>query len=217
MDDVRHKHEDLIARIEQILAGDSNPDDEHEAVVLGQTLLYETAGSQHPLMATFDSFIKQADWTKARGGCRALILLWKRGALVSPRLQVAKEIEQDIVDVAETQWRAADREKDDASKSLRLSVAAFLCGAAAEDALRRLCIKHSQAFDAGNTSLAKLQSVLYSPSKGVEIISKSENAQIGAWGQTRNNADHGHFAEVTPAEVQSMIVGVRAFIEKHLP
>jgi len=100
---------------------------------------------------------------------------------------------------------------------MRLAVAAFLCGAALEDALRRLCDKDGLEYDAANSSLSKLQAVLYSPSNGVTIVSKSENAQISAWAQTRNNADHGKFSLVTSPEVQSMMIGVRAFIEKHLP
>jgi hypothetical protein len=58
---------------------------------------------------------------------------------------------------------------------------------------------------------------MYQPSKGVEHISNSENKQITAWGDTRNKADHGKFSELTQTEVISIIIGTRAFIDKHLP
>jgi hypothetical protein len=56
----------------------------------------------------------------------------------------------------------------------------------------------------------------HQPSKQVEVISSSENKQITAWGDTRNKAGHGKFADLTYAEV-SMVLGVRAFIDRHLP
>ena len=41
--------------------------------------------------------------------------------------------------------------------------------------------------------------------------------QITSWGDTRNKADHGKFAEVTQTELTLMLIGTRAFIDKHLP
>ena len=73
------------------------------------------------------------------------------------------------------------------------------------------------AYDVQRTSLSKLQAVLFQPSKQIEVISSSENKQITAWGDTRNKADHGQFSEITHAEVVAMVMGVRAFIDKHLP
>ncbi len=216
MDDFIKRHGAFIERIRQLL-GRNSGEDHHEAVALGQTILHETVGDRHPLMATFKSVVDKYDWGKAEGACKTLITLWKNGALVNPRFQIARELEEDVVDIAEKQWKDAEKEQDGRKKELRLAVAAFLCGAALEDALRRLCDKHGPTYEAGNTSLAKLQSALYSPSNGVEFISKSENAQIGAWGQTRNNADHGNFSLLTSSEIQSMIVGTRGFIERHRP
>jgi hypothetical protein len=58
---------------------------------------------------------------------------------------------------------------------------------------------------------------LFQPSKQIEAISTSENKQITAWGDTRNKADHARFSEITHTEVVAMVIGVRAFIERHLP
>ena len=102
-------------------------------------------------------------------------------------------------------------------KQLQLAIAAFLAGAALEDALRRMCDAGGITYDPQRTSLSTLQAELYQPSKGINAISKSENDYIVAWGKTRNNADHGRFSEITYAEVLSMVLGVRGFIDRHLP
>lgn len=148
---------------------------------------------------------------------RTLVALYDQGALKSPRLTIAREIEGDILDIAQAQAQAAEVSKDSAQTQLQRGIAAFLAGAAIEDALRRLCDAHGLAYDTQRSSIAKLQAVLYQPSKQIEIISQSENKHATAWGDTRNKADHGKFAEITQTEVVSMIMGVRSFIEKHLP
>jgi hypothetical protein len=96
-------------------------------------------------------------------------------------------------------------------------VAAFLAGAALEDGLRRLCDASGLTYDRLRTNIAKVQALLYQPSSQVEIISTSEFKQITTWGDTRNKADHGHFAELTQTEVDALVIGVRAFLDRHLP
>ena len=98
-----------------------------------------------------------------------------------------------------------------------MGIAAFLAGASLEDALRRLCDGRGLSYDVQRTSISKLQTVLFQSSKQIEIISGSENKQVTAWGATGNKADHGHFGEITHTEVLAMVLGVRAFIDKHLP
>ena len=73
--------------------------------------------------------------------------------------------------------------------------------------MRRLCDARSIPYDAQKTSLAKLQMALYQPSKQIEVISSGENKQITAWGETRNNADHGCFDKITHSEVIAMVLG----------
>ena len=101
-------------------------------------------------------------------------------------------------------------------KQLQLGIAAFLAGAALEDALRRLCDVHGFNYPR-QTTISNLQAKLYQPSKQIEVISRSEYKRITAWGETRNNADHAKFSEITHREVEAMVVGVREFIDKHLP
>ena len=120
------------------------------------------------------------------------------------------------MDIAQAQTQAAEMNTDASLKQTQLGIAAFLAGASIEDALRRLCDANSVPYDAQRSSIAKLQAVLYQPSKQIEVISLSENKQITAWGDTRNKADHGKFLEITHTEVLAMILGARSFIEKHL-
>jgi hypothetical protein len=147
---------------------------------------------------------------------KAVIRLFDEGRLRNPRLIIAREIEGDILDVAQTQADAAERTDLANHRQLHRAIAAFLAGAALEDALRRLCESHRVPYDTSRTSLSRLQAALYQPSKQIEHISGSENKQITAWGDTRNRADHGKFADITQAEVITMIAGVRGFIEEHL-
>jgi hypothetical protein len=145
------------------------------------------------------------------------VTLFDQGALTSPRLAIAHEIEADILDIAQAQLQAAERNQVAGQKQMQLAIAAFLAGAALEDALRRLCAARGVPFDAQRSSIAKLQAALYQPSKQIEVISSSENKQITAWGDSRNKADHGQFGEITHSEALAMVVGVRAFIDRHLP
>ena len=130
---------------------------------------------------------------------------------------IAHEIEGDILDIAQKQVEASERNSDATHKQLQLGIAAFLAGAALEDALRRLCDASGISYNPQRTSISILQAALYQPSKQIEMISGSENKQITAWGDTRNKADHGRFSEITHAEVRSMVISVRGFIDKYLP
>jgi hypothetical protein len=143
-----------------------------------------------------------------------VVRLYDEGRLQSPRLVIAHEIEGSLLDIAQAQVEAAERAPD---KQVPLAVAAFLAGAALEDALRRLCDANGFAYDTQRTSIAKLQAALYQPSNGVEAISGTENKQITSWGDTRNKADHGKFSDLSLSEVSSMVIGVRGFIDKNLP
>ena len=167
-------------------------------------------------MAALENALKSADWQRAVAASRAVAALFDEGALKSPRLMIAREIEGDILDIAQAQAEAAEASKDAAHKQTHLGIAAFLAGASIEDALRRLCDARGLIYETQRTSISKLQSALYQPAKQIEVISQSENKHITAWGDTRNKADHGRFDEITQTEVVAMILGARALIEKHL-
>jgi hypothetical protein len=206
-----------IDRIRHLCGEDQGATEYYEAASLAQSVLHDTAGGSYPLMATLENALKSADWGRALAGSRAVVALYDQGALKSPRLTIAREIEGDILDIAQAQAQAAERNVDATQKQLQLAIAAFLAGASLEDALRRLCDARGITYDAQRTSISKLQGVLFQPSKQIEAISTSENKQITAWGDTRNKADHARFSEITHTEVVAMVIGVRAFIERHLP
>ena len=205
-----------IDRIRQ-LESEMDPTKWFEAATLAQTVLHDTVGDAHPTMETTRNALTESDVVRTRAAARAVVALYDQGALTSPRLAIAHEIEGDLLDIAQGQVEAAEKDGDRDQKQLQLAIAAFVAGAALEDALRRLCLASGASFDAQRTSISKLQLALYQPSKQIEILSSSENKQITAWGDTRNKADHGKFGEITQAEVLAMVIGVRGFLDRHLP
>jgi hypothetical protein len=209
----------LRARIDLIKSkarDGAESEDYHEAATLAQSVLHDTVGDKHPLMAVLQTAMEKFDLSRITGACRTLVTLFEQGGLASPRLRIAREIEGDVLDIAEAQLRSAGAVSDPSQKDLRLAISAFLTGAALEDSLRRLCDKNGLSYDAQKTSLSKLQNALYSPGNGVEVIDGSENKQITVWGDTRNKADHGKFSEIKEVDVGMMITGVRAFIARNL-
>lgn len=214
------QNEAVKARIQQIrnlVTPNNGSRAYYEAGGLALTVLYDTVGGKHPLYAVLDNALKTQDYTVVFGASRAVVTLYEQGGLSSPRLAIAHEIEGNFIDIAQTQVQAAETNKNANQRQIQLAIAAFLAGASLEDALRRLCDAHGIAYDVDKTSISKLQSALYQPSKEIEIISVSENKQITTWGDTRNKADHGRFNEITHTEVITMVLGVRALLDKHLP
>lgn len=188
----------------------------YEAASLAQSVVHDTVGGNHPIVTELESSLKAADYNRAVAASRAVITLYKHGALKNPRLAIAGEIEGDILDIAQAQAQEAEKCMNPSQKQTHLGIAAFLAGAALEDALRRLCEARSISYDIQRTAISRLQTALYQPSKQIEVISSSENKHITAWGDTRNKADHGKFSEITQTEVVAMVLGVRNLIEKHL-
>ena len=208
---------DRIGKIRTLAGDDQGSTEFYEAAMLAQSVLHDTLGGGHPMMGAIQSALEKSDYHRAVAGARGVVTLFDQDALTSPRLAIAHEIEGDILDIAQAQMEAAEKNQVPAQKQLQFSIAAFLAGAALEDALRRLCIARGITFDPQRTSLTKLQAAMYQPAKQIEVISNSENKQITVWGDCRNKADHGKFEDITHSEVLSMVVGVRAFVDRHLP
>jgi hypothetical protein len=206
-----------VERIRKLSGEDQGSVHYFEAAALAQSVIHDTVGGSHPVMSVLESAITSANWMTAAGASRSVVVLFDQGALKSPRLTIAREIETDFLDIAQLQAQAAEPNRDQAQKQVQLGIAAFLAGASLEDALRRLCDAHSLPYDTQRSSISKFQACLYQPAKQIEIITQSENKQITVWGDTRNKADHGKFGEITLTEVVTMIMGVRSFIDKHLP
>ena len=209
--------ESLIKEVRHLSESGQGPVQHLQAASLAQSIVHDTVGGNHPIMAALDDALKSTDRNKAAAASRSVVTLYDEGQLRSPRLAIAHEIEGDILDIAQKQVEASERNADATHKQLQLAIAAFLAGAALEDALRRLCDACGVDYDPQRTSISTLQATLYQPREQIEVISKSENKQITAWGETRNNADHGRFSEITYAEVLAMVIGVQGFIDRHLP
>lgn len=207
----------LIEKIRYLSSEGQGALENFEAASLAQSVIHDTVGGNHPIMTALEDGLKSNDWMKTVAACRSVVTLYGEGGLSSPRLAIAHEIEADILNIAEEQIKAAEKNTEATHKQLQLGIAAFLAGAALEDALRRLCDARGVGYDPQRTSISTLQAALYQPSKQIEVISRSESKQITVWGETRNNADHGRFSEITHTEVLTMFMGVRAFIDKHLP
>ena len=209
-------NQERIQRMRDLLHAEFLPD-ACEAAFIGQSILHDTIGGSHPMMQQLSNAIEATNYTTLVAASRSVIGLYEQGMLKSPRLSIAREIEGDLLDIAQAQVQTAESNNDADKKALQLAVAAFLAGAAIEDALRRLCDVHRITYDTQKSTISRLQSALYKPSAQIEIISLSENKQITAWADTRNKADHGKFSDITHTETLTMVMGVRSFIEKHLP
>jgi len=154
----------IKARIDRIKAIVSDRQGSHaylEAGGIALTVLHDTVGGTHPLLAVLDNALKSQDWAGALAASRAVVTLYEQGGFKSPRLAIAHEIEGNLLDIAQAQAQAAEANKDDGQKQIQLAVAAFLAGAALEDALRRLCDAHGIAYDSVRTTITKLQAGLY--------------------------------------------------------
>ena len=211
-----------IEKIRDLIGEKGSKEKLLEAVSLARSIIYDIRGDNHPLMGDLDearqrlSMMGRSASTPARAACRSVIALYEEGGLRSPRLAIAHEIEGEILDIAQKQVESSETNTDTTHKQLQLGIAAFLAGAALEDALRRLCDANGISYPQ-RTSISKLQTALYQPVNQIEVISGSDNKHITAWGDTRNKADHGRFSEIIHSEVSSMVIGVRGFINEHLP
>lgn len=193
-------------------------EDYAEAVGLAISLVHDTSGGAHPIVRQLEEANRARDWTMQSGAVSAVLKLHEHGVLVSPALRIAHEIEGDVLKIAQGHLLLAEQASSDStSRTIHLAITAALAGATLEDALRRIADGGSVSYDPTNTSLSKLQAALYQPSRGVQFIDAGENKNITAWGETRNNADHGHFAKLTITDVSALLFGTRSFIDKHLP
>lgn len=156
---------DRIDRIRHLTGQGQGSTEFYEAASLAQSVVHDTVGGSHPIMVALETALKAADSMRARAASRGVVALYEEGALKSPRLAIAREIEGDILDIAQGQAEAAENATDPAHRQVHLGIAAFLAGASLEDALRRLCDARGLTYDAQRTSLSKLQAALYQPSK----------------------------------------------------
>ena len=91
-----------IERIRELTSSDKGSHDFFQAVSIAQSVIYDTVGSSHPVMSALENSITDPHWTKSIGATRAVIDLYEQGALTSPRLAIAGEIETDLLATSHT-------------------------------------------------------------------------------------------------------------------
>src|SRR5690242_12573968 len=142
-----------IQQIASLTQADREFTDFYQAASLAQSVIHDTVGGSHPIMSELESALKAADYNRAMAASKAVLALYSNGALKNPRLAIAGEIEEDLLDIAQTQAHAAEQTTDTSMKQTHLGIAAFLAGAAIEDALRRLCDARGLSYDAQRSSI----------------------------------------------------------------
>src|SRR6266540_3494782 len=100
-----------IDRIRQLSDEDQGSAQFYEAAILAQSVLHDTVGGGHPLMATLKNAVEASHWERAAAASHVVVTLYDQGALKSPRLVIAREIEGDILDIAQSQAQAAEISK----------------------------------------------------------------------------------------------------------
>jgi hypothetical protein len=92
--------------------------------------------------------------------------------------------------------------------------AAVMIGGVIEDHLRKLCLKNSIQIlkpDSSHIKMNQLVTDLYSQN----VISRSDNKNLIAWLEIRNNAAHADYSKYNEENVNIMLQGVREFITRY--
>jgi hypothetical protein len=121
------------------------------------------------------------------------------GLLGDLQLMIAAQVFGDFLDMADHLHSQGYKD-----------AAASIAGAVLEDALRELHLKHVGEWE-GESRIGKLNEGL----KQAGLYGQAVWRQIQVWADIRNDAAHGHFANVDTTAVQQMIGGIRAFVEQY--
>jgi hypothetical protein len=76
MSDENKAINDRIERIRQLSQDRNRPADLYEAASLAQSVLHDTVGGSHPLMANIKSALEAADWVRAGAASRGVVELY---------------------------------------------------------------------------------------------------------------------------------------------
>jgi hypothetical protein len=95
--------------------------------------------------------------------------------------------------------------------------AAVLAGAVLEDALHRLCQRQTPPIALVNANGdPKTLDPLITDLQKANVFNKAKADMLRSWAKTRNYAAHGEFGQFKRSDVESMIVGVKAFLADYL-
>ena len=122
------------------------------------------------------------------------------GYLQKVEMLVSAEVFYDFLDMAK---HLLDNDYKDP--------AASLIGAVLEDGLRRICgnnnitVKSDDNISSLNKKLADK-----------DVYNRLKQREIEVWNKLRDYADHGHFDQYKPDDVNDMLKGVRSFLSDYL-
>jgi hydrogenase/urease accessory protein HupE len=71
----------LIDRIRRLSGEGQGSAAYYEAASLAQSVLHDTVGGSHPLIAALDHALKSADWLRAVAATRGVVALYDEGSL----------------------------------------------------------------------------------------------------------------------------------------
>lgn len=92
-------------------------------------------------------------------------------------------------------------------------LAAMLTGILLENSVRKLCIREGVIPENDKwKSLGSLVNAL----KKIEFFNENQLEQLGVWRNIRNDVVHGKFDSFTRSEVESMMDGVKNFVDEYL-
>ncbi len=201
--------DDLLHRIDEVLAGDST-DVSHvgELLATATGLFASLYGAQSPQVNTLYSIRKEMwnsslhDTTKFSflgqqlcGQLRSLASDIRGGRIKNLRLESAGEIFGDLVSTA----RRAMRDR-------QISVAAVLACAALEDALKRLA--REQGLDVDDKDMTQVINAL----KSGGFIKGPQGSLLSGFVRVRNKAFHAQWEDIDAADVQGVIGFTQEFL-----
>lgn len=127
------------------------------------------------------------------------------GWLVTTRGLISAEIFADFLEMAE--YLLSENYKD---------AAAVIAGAALEEHLRQLAVKHgvSATYLKAGSPVPKKADLLNADLATASAYSKLDQKTVTAWLDLRNKAAHGRYAEYDGKQVALMVEGVRQFMAR---
>lgn len=208
------KLDELIARTEQILAGEKQVigiDEElfYEYKMEARSFISRLYGDNHNNYNVFRALTQDYsidELQKSRGVLKAIRNEISSGFINDLKGLVSAELFSDFIEMAEHLLEESYKDP-----------AAVIIGSVLEEHLRQLCTKHeieitvekdgktvSKKASAFNVDLAK---------KGV--LSKLDHKMITAWLDLRNNAAHGKYTEYSKEQVEQFLLGVQSFVSRN--
>jgi hypothetical protein len=150
---------------------------------------------------------RSPNWAEMAAEVRHLVEDLEQGWTLNHDEEVRTRTHNSLLDLASGLVEQGDNEK---------MAAVMVCGAVLENHLRNLCEKHGvtptgsrgkpPGIDGYNNALYKLEGGPYK---------KAQMGIVQGWAKMRNAAAHHNEDDFEPAQAESMIQAVAAFIEQH--